>query len=117
MIQPSLNSHIDLSEPTFLQFLEQLKKDFESAGLDSQFCQGLTPDYVSVVEAVKKELALVSSSSVEKLTNLLYRVDVQERDTKVWLETYKISFAEALAHLIVRRELQKIWFKRKFSKK
>jgi len=117
MIVPTENDLIALSGLNFEQFRSQLAKDFESAALDATFCQNLIGDYTSIVESVRVELVRISSGSTEKLANLLYCVDVKEADTRQWQDIYNISFVEALAHLIVRRELQKIWFKHKFSNK
>jgi hypothetical protein len=108
-----------ISKPgLFEKFREQLKKDFEGAGLNGDFALGLEPDYEMIVNAVSSEIEKVNRSAASKLTGLLYRIDISE------LQVRKLSMAkpehndqEILAELIIKRELQKIIIKEHYRNK
>ena len=54
-----------------------------------------------------------------KLVNLLYRIDISEKKLKIALqnEDKTISSGKTIAKLIIERQLQKLEFRKKFSKK
>lgn len=54
-----------------------------------------------------------------KLVNLLYRIDISEQKLKIALqnEDKTISSGKTIAQLIIERQLQKLEFRKKFSKK
>ena len=54
-----------------------------------------------------------------KLVNLLYRIDISEQKLKIALqnEDKTISSGRTIAKLIIERQLQKLEFRKKFSKK
>ena len=54
-----------------------------------------------------------------KLVNLLYRIDISEQKLKIALqnEDKTISSGKTIARLIIERQLQKLEFRNKFSKK
>ena len=54
-----------------------------------------------------------------KLVNLLYRIDISEQKLKSALqnEDKTISSGKTIARLIIERQLQKLEFRKKFSKK
>ena len=54
-----------------------------------------------------------------KLVNLLYRIDISEQKLKIALqnEDKTISSSKTIAKLIIERQLQKLEFRKKFSKK
>ena len=54
-----------------------------------------------------------------KLVNLLYRIDISEQKLKIALqnEDKTISSSKTIAKLIIERQLQKLEFRNKFSKK
>ena len=54
-----------------------------------------------------------------KLVNLLYRIDISEQKLKIALQNQDktISSGKTIAKLIIERQLQKLEFRKKFSKK
>ena len=54
-----------------------------------------------------------------KLVNLLYRIDISEKKLKIALQNQDktISSGKTIAKLIIERQLQKLEFRKKFSKK
>lgn len=56
------------------------------------------------------------NSDKSKLSQLLYRVDVSEREVKKVMETEEINLvADQLAALLVKREVQKVLFRLKIK--
>ena len=112
---PDINSGI-LKPDLFEKFKLQLQKDFESCGLNGNFCIQLIPDYISIHESLMKELTVISKNSSAKINELLYRIDISELQLK---KQSKLKPDEDLvsimAELIIKRILQKIVYKEFFK--
>jgi hypothetical protein len=111
---PSINNIHSL----FQLFIAQLIKDFSSANFDSDFITHLKPDVQEIQFAIIDQLEKVEKISKTKLRNLLYRVDISEKQilklSKVKIEN---SFNEILSELIIKRILQKVVFKEFYKSK
>ena len=111
---PSINNIHGL----FQLFIAQLIKDFSSANFDSDFITHLKPDVQEIQFAIIDQLEKVEKISKTKLRNLLYRVDISEKQilklSKVKIEN---SFNEILSELIIKRILQKVVFKEFYKSK
>ena len=111
---PSINNIHSL----FQLFIAQLIKDFSSANFDSDFITHLKPDVQEIQFAIIDQLEKVEKISKTKLRNLLYRVDISEKQilklSKVKIEN---SFNEILSELIIKRVLQKVIFKEYYKAK
>lgn len=105
-----------LKQQGFELFKAQLRKDFDSAALNSDFCNQLVPDYEPIVNLVEQQVKHAAAVNTAGLTNLLYRVDVNEATAINAAGEKQIPFHRALSHLIVRRVLQKVMFKLHFAK-
>lgn len=58
------------------------------------------------------EIALLMDSDMQKLMNILYRIDVSENEVKV---AFSVNHpAKEIADLIIKRELQKVETRRKY---
>ncbi len=87
----------------FQLFVEQVKKDFEMAGI--AFNLTLIPNFDDIVNKLKDLLVK------NKFEALLYRVDISEDQIKNYCLTKDIDIHTAISELIIKRELQKIVFK------
>ena len=72
-------------------------------------------NYKSVINWLEAEIRHLLNHDLQKLLNILYRIDIPEEKTKVVLslenhEDMAIKFTE----LIVRRELQKVKTRKKY---
>jgi hypothetical protein len=105
------------TENLFDLFKFQLKKDFETCALNSDFIDNLPQQYDLLKLAIMQELTpLLNNNST--LQNLLYRIDISEFQIKNYAQTKSnISFNEILSELIIKRILQKVILKKKFSPK
>jgi hypothetical protein len=97
-----------ISRPDLFElFKQQLKKDFESSGLDTSFVEGLIPDYEFLIKHIAVEVQKADKRNA--LVGLLYRVDISEKQIhKLSSEKKEISRDLILAELLLKRELQKI---------
>ena len=90
----------------------QLNKDFLLANVDLDFHEDVLPTSLKLLlhEAVYK---LIQEKFAEYL-NLLYIIDVSEKQVKALdgSDTFKLS--EEVSFLILKREWQKVWFRNKY---
>ena len=105
-----------LSEQDFFQlFKTQLKKDFEGSGINGDFTDNLLPDFHLLKEKLIQELYGVFKNS-SQLAGLLYRVDNSEAQLKKYqVLSPDLNFEELIAELIIKRVLQKVVLKKRFS--
>lgn len=113
MERPEINNQLS-KDDLFRLFQLQLKKDFEGAGLNSDFISLLPSEFESLRNFLLKALEKDFRSGA--VTGLLYRVDVSEAQLSDYLRTHpKLSFEETVAELIIKRTLQKVILKKRFS--
>jgi hypothetical protein len=100
----------------FSLFCKQLEKDFEGAGVGSAQLADLESDPKRVREIVLGAVRHLSRQSSQQLPSLLYRVDISEKKLREFADkNQQLSFEEVVSELIVRRVLQKVILKKKFS--
>lgn len=108
--------HQLLQQDLFNLFKIQLKKDFETTGLDADFTDDLVPEFELLKSAIISQLKPILKNTYSSLSNLLYRIDISEVQIKNYQETNGLlSFEEVLAELIIKRILQKVILKKRFS--
>ncbi|WGH74146.1 hypothetical protein P8625_08430 [Tenacibaculum tangerinum] len=92
----------------------QLNKDFHLTGIDVTFSEDNTPSTLKeVLLKVVKKLLLHDFNS---FTNLLYRIDISEKDIQMNDATDIDLYAENITFLILQRIWKKVWFKERFYK-
>ena len=104
-----------INEELFERFKKQLKKDFETSGVEAGFAENLLPEWISLKEVISRALQpqLKNSSS---LSALLYRIDINESEIQPYqIKHPEAPFEEIIAELIIKRILQKVVLKKKFS--
>lgn len=105
-----------LQQDLFELFKIQLRKDFETSGLDADFVDTLPSAFELLKEVIIYQLKRILKNSYSSLSNLLYRIDVSELQIKKYQGLHKtLSFEEIVAELIIKRVLQKIILKKRFS--
>lgn len=116
MNEPSI-SH-ELSRPDlFNLFREQLKKDFADSGADAAFARDLPTDYLDLEACIATALKKIDQHHSGLLMNLCYRIDVSENAIKQMAKTGRDrDYYHVLAEQIIKRVLQKVVLKIKFSK-
>ena len=104
-----------INEDLFMLFKKQLKKDFETSGVEAGFASNLLPEWSSLKEVISRALKPLSKNN-SSLASLLYRIDINETEIKNYqLLNGNMPFEELMAELIIKRILQKVVLKKKFS--
>ena len=96
----------------YTKLIKQLNKDFLLANIDLDFHEEILPPSLKLLlhETVYKLIQ-------EKFTNylnLLYIIDVSEKQVKALDGNDMLKLAEDVSFLILKREWQKVWYKNKF---
>ena len=111
---------IDLNTPLieidlFNLFKIQIKKDFETCGLDVNFINELPSDFFKLKAIFINQLQPLFINKMA-LSNLLNGIDISEAQLNNY-QAKKIlfSFEEIIAELIIKRTLQKVILKKRFS--
>ncbi|WP_440122724.1 hypothetical protein [Tenacibaculum sp. Ill] len=115
---PSYQNSIDLltnvaNQKLYKQLVVQLNKDFSLTGIDLTFSENNTPlELKEELQKSVKELVLHDFSSY---TNLLYHIDVSEKDSQINESNDIDRYIENITFLILKRIWKKVWFKNQFS--
>ncbi len=96
----------------YRKLVKQLNKDFLLANIDLDFHEDVLPTSLKLLlhETVYK---LIQEKFTEYL-NLLYIIDVSEKQVKALDGNDTLKLSEEVSFLILRREWQKVWYKNKF---
>lgn len=97
----------------YKKLINQLNKDFLLANIDLDFHEDILPTSLKLLlhDMVYKLIQ-------EKFTvylNLLYIIDVPEKQVKALNGDDTLKLAEEVSFLILKREWQKVWFKNNYS--
>lgn len=100
-------------ENLYKKLLLQLQKDFGLANIHVDITSSVLPEELKSV-LHEKVYVLIMERFSEHL-NLLYIVDVPEKAFKEIQVTDVVEVAEQVSFLILKREMQKVWLKAKYS--
>lgn len=100
----------------FSAFVEQLRKDFQGAGIALEDNLSIPSDFNALKEVLKQFLFSSGSRNNAALPQLLYRVDISEAQIKKYGNINKEqSFEDLIAELIIKRVLQKVVIRKTHS--
>lgn len=107
--------HYAFRDNLFDLFRQQMKKDFESCGINADFTSELVPDLGVLSMTLLASLREIMKSDTH-FRSLLYRIDVSEAMIDSYGVRYpELPFDELITELIIRRILQKVILKKRFS--
>ena len=97
----------------YKKLVKQLNKDFLLANIDLGFHKDVLPSSLKLLlhETVYK---LIQEKFIEYL-NLLYIIDVSEKEVKALDGEDLLKLSEDVSFLILKREWQKVWFRNTYS--
>ncbi|GAA4289668.1 hypothetical protein [Aestuariibaculum suncheonense] len=97
----------------YSKLVVQLNKDFLLANIDLDFDEAILPSSLKLMlhETIYK---LIQEKFADYL-NLLYIIDVSERQVKELDGSDVLKLSEDVAFLILKREWQKVWFRHKYQ--
>ena len=111
-----LNTDLLLSEAQkeklYVKLVEQLNKDFTLANESVDFAIDITP--INLKLAVQDKIYNLIQYKFAEYLNLLYIIDVPEKDVKALSGGDIGELAEQVAFLVLKREWQKVWFRNKY---
>ncbi|MTH15222.1 hypothetical protein [Flavobacterium sp. LC2016-01] len=100
-------------ENLYLNLIEQINKDFNLANEGIDFPLSISPDELKI-QLHEKIYRMIQYKFAEYL-NLLYIIDVSEIEIKKLDGSDLVILAEQVAFLILKREWQKVWFRKNFK--
>ncbi|MBK0369361.1 hypothetical protein [Flavobacterium agrisoli] len=97
----------------YVKLVAQLNKDFNLANEGVDFPIAISPTDLKI-QLHEKIYRLIQYKFAEYL-NLLYIIDVSEAEIKKLDGSDLMQLAEQVSFLILKREWQKVWFRKNFS--
>ncbi len=94
------------------QTVQQVRKDFQMFGLDIDFPLDFNMVYQDLFRHVGAHIESLLAINVQKLSALLYQVDIDETEIiKAWEEHPEFTKSEVITELLIYRELKKVLFR------
>lgn len=97
----------------YQKLLLQLKKDFGLANIDLAIENPMTPRDLKML--LQEKVYFLLMERFTDYLNLLYVVDVPEKQIKSITSHDVVEVSEQVCFLILKREWQKVWLKRQYS--
>lgn len=97
----------------YTKLVQQLLKDFGLANIDIDLSADMTPIRLKTV--LHEKIYYLILEKFSEYLNLLYIIDVPEKAFKEIHMTDVVEVAEQVTFLVLKRELQKVWLKAKYS--
>jgi hypothetical protein len=115
---PALNEPGNLVDTEFLSqkdllrnLILQIRKDFESAGIPIKLLLNKRYSFAELAQIISDAFMLAGATA---MFNLLYRVDVSEKQLKDGMPTPGID-PILVAELVIKRELQKVVLRKQYT--
>ena len=96
----------------YKKLLLQLNKDFLRANVDLSFHDEVLPSSLKLV--LHETIYTMIQEKFADYLNLLYIIDVSEKQVKALDGSDPLELAEAVSFLILKREWQKVWFRNEY---
>ena len=97
----------------YSKLIAQLKKDFSLANIPFEIEKDIPSDKLQKI--LHEKIYYLIMERFSEYLNLLYIVDVPEKAFKTIDVTDVVEVADQVSFLILKRELQKVWFKAKYT--
>ena len=97
------------SEKLLIKLVEQLNKDLQLANITESF--KLSVSILELKEGLSKLLLHLISNNYDDYLNLLYRIDVSEKELATIKSNSLDESLEEVCFVVLKREFQKVWFK------
>ena len=96
--------------------LERINNDLGTPHLNSKDVDDPTNPYESIIQKVAQYIETLIPHKIQKLSQILYRVDISEAKTQAFDLGKTHLAARKLAELIVERSLQKLKTQQEYDK-
>ncbi len=99
-------------EMVIRQTVKQVQKDFAMFGMDIDFPVNFSMVYNDLVRHIDAHIETLMFSNVQKLSSLLYQVDINEKEiTDAWEKHPEYTRSAVITELLIYRELKKVLFR------
>lgn len=99
-------------EELYAKLIEQLNKDFALANEPTEYTEATSPFELKM--AVQDKIYRLIHHKFAEYLNLLYIIDVPEKEVKALNGGDIAELAEQITFLILKREWQKVWFRNRY---
>ncbi|WP_028891304.1 hypothetical protein [Tenacibaculum sp. 47A_GOM-205m] len=115
---PSYQNSVDLlnnvaNTKLYKDLIIQLNKDLNLTSIDIAFLEDYSPTQLK--EALQKLIKELIQYDFNSYSNLLYRIDVSEKEIQNIESSDVDRYSENATFLILKRVWKKVWFKHQFS--
>lgn len=97
----------------YKDLIAQLRKDFGYANVMFDLASDVTPEILQ--ESLFHTVYELINHKFNDYLNLLYIIDVPEKQVKQLSSDDVLEIAQQVTFLILKREWQKVWFRKKYS--
>lgn len=97
----------------YKKLVEQLNKDFLLANIPLDFHEDILPSSLKLL--LQETICKLIQEKFTNYLNLLYIIDVPEKDVKALNGDDILQLSEDVSFLILKREWQKVWFRNKYK--
>ncbi|MBI9040085.1 hypothetical protein [Lutibacter sp.] len=97
------------TENLVVKLIEQLNKDFQLANINEEF--KLNISVLELKNNLDSLLLYLITKKYDDYLNLLYRIDVSEKEMATINNNNLVGTIENITFLVLKREFQKVWFK------
>ena len=97
------------TENLVIKLIEQLNKDFQLANIDEEFKLNIST--LALKNNLDSLLLNLITKKYDDYLNLLYRIDVSEKEMATINNNNLVGTIENITFLVLKREFQKVWFK------
>ncbi|QQU02999.1 hypothetical protein [Myroides odoratus] len=109
-----LENQLKEQDNLFELLVQQVERDFRMSVDEDLAFPVSTP--LELVQQIQEVLEAIASRAPAKLSMLLYRIDVAEKDIRALEEGDVFNYFQQMTYLIVKREFQKVYFRTSLSK-
>lgn len=95
------------------RLVAQLQKDYLRAGLEIELSKEMSPEILKQV--IQKSIWQLYRQQFDAYLQLMYIIDVPERELVLLQQIPETSLAEELTFLLLKREFQKVSLKSRYS--
>ncbi len=99
-------------EKLYITLVEQINKDFTLANEPVDFATDISP--INLKLGVHEKIYGLIQHKFAEYLNLLYIIDVPEKDIKSLDGSDLVELSEQVAFLVLKREWQKVWFRNRY---
>lgn len=96
----------------YQKLIQQINKDFLLANVDLDFHEAILPTSLKLL--LHETVYNLIQEKFTSYLNLLYIIDVPEKQIKTLDGSDTLKLAEEVTFLILKREWQKVWYKSQY---